>query len=186
MSTTDFIRRYTTEGGTFLKWDRKGVCVFLDSNGCGVHPARPLVCRLYPLGRHVRSSGEESFSEIEPDPECKGVYAKDSMIMDYLESQGAGLFMKAADRYLALFWKLQNVLQKGSSDPETHEAIVNVFQDAPAGSKAVDCQLTDMDATVTAYCGKSKIPFPKDPEEKMLLHIQALEAWANNIGRRII
>ncbi|MDD8027655.1 MAG: YkgJ family cysteine cluster protein, partial [Acidobacteriota bacterium] len=27
-----------------------GDCVFLNADGCGVHPARPLVCRLFPLG----------------------------------------------------------------------------------------------------------------------------------------
>ncbi len=180
MSTTDFIQRFTTEGGAFLKWDRKGVCVFLDSNGCSVHPDRPLVCRLYPLGRHIRNSGEESFSEIEPDPECKGVYGEDGMIMDYLGSQGAEPFIAASKRYLDLFWRLHQMLMKNVTEPETDQTGTAILQAAaertPDGSF-----MTDMDAAVTQYCRKTKTPFPKGIEERMSVHIEAVEAWANNL-----
>jgi Fe-S-cluster containining protein len=66
MSTTDFLARYTERNGTALRRVEEGACVFLTAQGCGVHADRPLVCRLYPLGRKVTPEGEESFREVTP------------------------------------------------------------------------------------------------------------------------
>ena len=180
LSTADFLDRYTTEGGTFLTWDAEGTCVFLDSQGCSVHEDRPLVCRLYPLGRHVRNTMEESLSEIEPDPECQGIYGKDGKIRDYLESQGALPFMAAADRYLSLFWKLYDVLQKDAIEPANRIAVVNVFTGSSATAAEQYDILKDVDTAVTEYCKKTNSPFPNDIEEKISIHIRAIEAWANS------
>lgn len=184
VSTADFVARYTHDGGTLLNWEEDGTCVFLNSQGCSVHPDRPLVCRLYPLGRHVLLSGEESFSEIESDQGCKGVYGEDGMIMDYLDSQGARPFMEAADRYLNLFWRLYLILEKKAVEPTKQAAIVNVFQKFAIGVREGDMGFTDMDAIVAAYCKKMRRTPPKDMDEKMSIHIQAVEAWANNSRRR--
>lgn len=62
MSTEDFVSCYTHTGGTLLNWNEDGTCVFLGPQRCGVHPDRPLVCRLYPLGRNLNGMGEEGFS----------------------------------------------------------------------------------------------------------------------------
>ena len=175
ISTTDFIRRFTTDGGTVLKWGADGVCSFLDSEGCSVHPDRPLVCRLYPLGWDIHTSGEESLSEVEPDPECKGAYGKDGYIMDFLEAQCTGPFIHAYKSYLGLFRRLHGILQQAVNDPKTDDKLAKVFQDGAACTNS----LTDMDAAVTAYCRKNKIPFPKGADERMSVHIRALEAWAN-------
>ena len=135
ISTAEFIERHTHESGTILNWEEGGACVFLDSQGCSIHPDRPLVCRLYPLGRHVLPSGEESFSEIEPDNDCKGVYGDSGMITAYLDSQGAFPFMEAADRYLDLFWRLYMILEKEAAVPEAQDAIVSVFQKFAGGER---------------------------------------------------
>jgi len=180
LSTADFIDRYTTEMGTFLIWDAKGTCVFLDSQGCKVHEDRPLVCRLYPLGRHVLDTLEESFSEIEPDPECQGVYGNDGKIRDYLESQNARPFMEAADRYLSLFWKLYDVLQKDAVEPVNRNAVVNVFMGSSIAAAERYDILKNVDTAVAEYCKKTNMPYPKDMEEKISIHIQAIETWAYN------
>jgi hypothetical protein len=184
LSTAEFIERYTHESGTVLNWEEDGTCVFLDSNGCGVHPDRPLVCRLYPLGRHVLTSGEESFSEIEPDKECKGVYSDNGMITAYLESQGARPFMDAADKYLDLLWRLYLVLEKEATEPEKQNAIVSVLQKFAGGERNGDIGFADVDAIVAAFCEKLSISIPKSIDDKILIHIQAVEAWANNSERR--
>jgi Fe-S-cluster containining protein len=184
LSTALFIERYTHDSGTILNWEEDGACVFLDSKGCGVHPDRPLVCRLYPLGRHVLPSGEESFSEIEPDNGCKGVYGDSGMITAYLNSQGAAPFMGAADRYLDLFWRLYMILEKEAAEPETHNAIVSVFKKYAGGERNGDIGFADVDAIVAAFCEKLCIPVPKSIDDKMSIHIQAVEAWANNSGRK--
>ena len=184
LPTADFVARYTHDGGTLLNWEEDGTCVFLDAQGCSVHPDRPLVCRLYPLGRHVFLSGAESFSEIEPDRECKGAYGVDGRIVDYLNSQDARPFMEAADRYLNLFWRLYQVLERQAVEANKQDAIVNVFQKFATDDGAGDLGLIDVDAIVASYCNKAGIPFPKDINEKISIHIQAVEAWANH-SRRI-
>lgn len=168
MSTADFIERYMTEKGIFLIWNTEGTCVFLDSQGCIVHEDRPLVCRLYPLGRHVLNTLDESFSEFKPDLECRGVYGNDGKIIDYLESQDALPFMVAADKYLSLFWELYNLLNKDVIKPVNYIA-----------AERYDI-IKDVDTSVAKYCKKTNIPFPENMEEKISVHIQAIQAWAYN------
>jgi uncharacterized protein len=184
MSTADFVARFTHAGGTILNWNDDGTCVFLDADGCSVHPDRPLVCRLYPLGRHVFGSGEEGFSEVEPDPDCKGVYGEEEKIAGFLESQGALLFMEAADRYLGLFWRLYQIVQEKAEEPAERDAVIDVFQRFSEGFRAGDRILTDVDAVVAAYCDEAGLPFPDDAEQKMSIHILAVEAWAKTMRRR--
>jgi uncharacterized protein len=184
LSTADFIERYTHDSGTLLNWKDDSTCIFLDSQGCTVHPDRPLVCRLYPLGRHVLATGDESFSEIEPQPACKGVYSEEGKISDYLDSQGAGTFMDAADKYLSLLWNLYLVLEKEAAEPKKQSAIVDVFKRFSGGERDRDMGLADVDAIVEAFCEKTGLTLPKDADEKMSIHIQAVEAWAHNLKRR--
>ena len=63
ISTTDFITRYTI-GGTVLRFTEEDACVFLQADGCAVHADRPLVCRLYPLGRYIDFIGVETFGQL--------------------------------------------------------------------------------------------------------------------------
>jgi Fe-S-cluster containining protein len=94
ISTTEFIADYTARG-TVLKNREDGTCIFLKKNGCSIHPDRPLVCRLYPLGRHIRYPWVESFSQFESEPGCKGTFNQGGTIETYLEEQGAVDFMRA-------------------------------------------------------------------------------------------
>ena len=48
-----------------IKQNRRGACIFLDSNSCQIYPVRPGVCRKYPLV-HVNSKSVE----IELCPGC--------------------------------------------------------------------------------------------------------------------
>lgn len=178
LSTSDFINRYTTEEGTYLTWDAEGRCIFLDSQGCAVHRDRPLVCRLYPLGRHVTHALQESYSEFEPDPECQGVYGTDGQIGDYLESQNAYPFMEAADKYLQLFWKLCNILQNSAADP-INDNLATTAHTGPYFSVAAPYDiLKDVDGTVADFCKKEKVALPKDIEDQISIHIRAIEVWA--------
>jgi Fe-S-cluster containining protein len=179
LTTADFIERYTHNNATILNWDEESSCVFLTAAGCSVHADRPLVCRLYPLGRHVLASGEEHFSEIEPDQGCTGVYGNDGMIADYLDAQGTRPFMAAADSYLALFWRLFQIMTAETVEPEEKNAVTMLFQECAAGHGLCDNGLADVDAIVATYCEKLDIPMPHTVDDKMLLHIQAVDAWAH-------
>jgi Fe-S-cluster containining protein len=76
ISTTVFIAEHTDAGGVHLRFDDEGACVFLDAQGCSVHEDRPLVCRLYPLGRHLDGSDIETFSEVEPEPGARALHRR--------------------------------------------------------------------------------------------------------------
>ena len=88
--------------------------------------------------------------------------------------------MAAADRYLSLFWKLYEVLQKNAVEPENRIAVVNVFMGSSTGAAERYDILKDVDTAVAEYCKKADVPVPNDMEEKISLHIRAIEAWANN------
>lgn len=172
ISTTDFISGFT-HSGTHLKQDDDGVCLFLDSQGCSVHKDRPLVCRLYPLGRHIDISGKEGFSEFEQEAGCKGIYSEETYIFDYLNSQGAGPFMEAADRYLSLLWRLLEIVGN-ISEPANRSAVLDTVRDFAEGVNNRSLW-ADMDATVGSYCEKYSAGIPLNIEEKMSLHIKAIE-----------
>ncbi len=75
------------DGTIRLKPD--GDCVFLDGSGCGIHPARPLVCRLFPLGFVRSGDGRERFSLMPLHPDCVGYLGEDGTVASYLASEGA-------------------------------------------------------------------------------------------------
>lgn len=175
LSTTEFIQKYTILNGTALKFDENDACPFLTEEGCGVHPDRPLVCRLYPLGRHVFDNGEEHFSEVERDSECKGVRKRKGRIKEYLEEQGAYPFMDAADVYLNLLWKMLKVLEDQRADEEKQKVILETVLNFSNNGSEQHNPLTDMDAAVETYCKKIKQPVPEDLKLKMVLHVQILE-----------
>lgn len=166
-STTDFAARYL-EDGVFLRRVESGACVFLGPQGCTVHPDRPLVCRLYPLGRHVAPSGEVTFSHHEPHPETEGVYGRDGTIAEFLAGQGVAPFTAAADRYLAILQRLFDAWRAApaAETPEAAEA------EEPAAAL-----LLDLDRAVAAYCSARGVPEPTDIEARMELHLAAIAEW---------
>lgn len=184
ISTSAFIGRYTRNNATVLDWNKDGTCVFLGAQGCRVHAARPLVCRLYPLGRHVFATGQESFSEIEPDKKCKGVYGEDGLIASYLKAQGTFPFMEAADQYLGLLSRLCRILEEEAMDPEKRDAVHFVLQKSAEEDGVTDIGLADVDAIVDAFCEKLHMPVPENINGKISMHIRAVEAWAHSIRRR--
>ena len=102
-STTQFRRTWTVNGqGTTLAQKPDGTCVFLGPQGCEVHADRPLVCRLYPLGRHVRADGLEYFTKHEGHPLSEGEFIGNGTVDGFLEAQGARPFMAAQDQYFAM------------------------------------------------------------------------------------
>jgi Fe-S-cluster containining protein len=117
ISTTDFITRHTEAGGTVLRTrDDDWACIFLSERGCGVHPDRPLACRLYPLARWIDPDGTESFGHLTPHPNTAGIYGVSGTVARYLEGQGVGPFFAMGDRYGALYQRMVDVLE--SLDPE--------------------------------------------------------------------
>jgi Fe-S-cluster containining protein len=77
-----------------LRAAANGDCVFLGPDGCRVHPARPLVCRLFPLGVIRDERGAEAFGVMPLHPDCLGLFGTDGTVDDDLRAQGADLPFK--------------------------------------------------------------------------------------------
>jgi Fe-S-cluster containining protein len=166
-STTDFAARYL-EDGVFLRRVERGACVFLGPEGCTVHPDRPLVCRLYPLGRHVAPSGEVTYSHHEPHPETEGVYGREGTIAGFLDRQGVAPFTAAADRYLAILQRLFDAWRVAPA-AETPEAA--------DGEERAAALLLDLDRAVSDYCSARGLPEPSDIDARMEVHLSAIAEW---------
>ena len=164
-TTTEFRAASTLDGaGVVLAQTADGACVFLGNEGCTVHPDRPLVCRLYPLGRHVNLDGEERFSRVMPHPQSEGEYHTRGTIADFLESQGAGPFMEAADEYLA--WMARALEALRSETGQTPQLRKNAEGD--------DARLLDMDAAIHDHCSSEGLSEPADIEARKRLHLSIL------------
>ena len=170
VSTTNFLADYL-EDGVFLRRVESGACIFLGPQGCTVHPDRPLVCRLYPLGRHVDSDGTITYSHHAPHPETEGIYAQNGTIADFLEQQDVGPFAAAADRYLAILQRLFDAW-RAAAPVEAAEAA----ESADAMTSAAQL-LLDLDLTVAEYCRSHGLSEPADIDERANLHLTAIGAW---------
>jgi len=67
----------------------EGDCVFLEPDGCRIHPARPSVCRLFPLGWIRTGTGEVIFGIMPRHPDCQGWLGADGTVEEDLAAQGA-------------------------------------------------------------------------------------------------
>lgn len=109
----EFISKYLGENGPYLKSRPDGACVFLGPTGCTVHSDRPLVCRLYPLGRIIEGDGGEIFGELEPHPSTEGVYGEDGTVADYLKQQETADHMVAVEAYHELVNEFLFLIESG-------------------------------------------------------------------------
>jgi uncharacterized protein len=178
LSTSLLIERYT-EGGTTLSVRGDGGCVFLSPRGCTVHADRPLVCRLYPLGRVAGSDGSERFVDHPPHPETEGRYGEDGTIAEFLEGQGVGPYLLASDRYYDVLLRMVDALQ---ALPE-EEAALAIEEAAESGSPAATSdRFLDVDSVVDAECRRRGTPRPADVEGRVELHLEVLRRWVSSVA----
>ena len=167
ITTTEVISRFTVDGGTALATRSDTSCTFLGPEGCTVHADRPLVCRLYPLGRAVDADGREGFVTLEPHPETEGLYGTDGTVGSYLESQSVNPYIAAADRYFAIYTQLTSAAMSATTsrasdiDPRAFIDADLAVQNDSASENAPD--LTDVDALVEA-------------------HLEIIGRWARQLG----
>jgi len=168
-STGDFRAAWTDDGaGNYLRRNADGTCVFLGSQGCTVHADRPLVCRLYPLGRRVTADGVESWSHISPHPETEGVYSRAGTIADYVAAQGAEPFMRAADQYVA--WVRRAMRALGAPPPCS-----------TSGGAEPLADLLDMDTAIAGHCATHGVAEPTDIEARKNLHLEILHRQLDQV-----
>lgn len=168
--TSQFRAAWTIDGkGTALRQKEDGTCVFLGSQGCEVHRDRPLVCRLYPLGRHLRSDGFEYYTMHEGHPLSEGEFTEQGTIADYLESQGAKPYLAAQEGYFQwICW--------------AHEQLDFGCQDAAAtGEASVELDLLDMDSMIEKHCAETGELEPEDIDDRLQLHLKLLYDAVTNL-----
>ena len=167
VTTTDIRERWTVDGqGVELARTETGACVFLGIDGCTVHADRPLVCRLYPLGRVIEPDGSERFERMEPHPQSRGEFLDRGTIADFLEAQNASPFMRAADEYY--FWLCR---------AWTHLADLPDFTALPPSRSATGpaAPWLDMDDAIATHCSMRGIDEPLNLDERRALHVQILD-----------
>jgi Fe-S-cluster containining protein len=171
VTTTELRARYTLDGlGVELAQVESGDCVFLGPEGCTVHPDRPLVCRLYPLGRFVSFDGTERFGQARPHPETAGVYHDRGTIGDFLASQKVETFIEAADEYMAWLTAAMGRLSEATG----------IEPGAMLSETAAPADLTDLDAVLAQHAAETGTPEPADLEARRRLHLSILYARLEN------
>jgi hypothetical protein len=176
-TTTEFRAAWTDGGaGNYLRRGTDGACVFLGPDGCTVYADRPLVCRIYPLGRHVAADGTERWSHLAPYPESAGVYTREGTIADFLASHEAELFLRAADQYTHWVRRAAEALCADSASLGTE-------------GDGVPTNLADMDSTIVAHCAAMGRAEPSNLEARKDLHLEILhqrldEVRGGSYGRK--
>jgi len=103
MSYEDLLDVVETEraaGFPLVLLPREPVCHFYTESGCGIYRARPLACRLFPLGR-VYAGGRSHL--VLPAPNvCSGMTSSPSgTVRDYLLAQDTAVHIQMADHWIA-------------------------------------------------------------------------------------
>ena len=174
VSTTELIADFTVGGGVALKTQPNGACVFLGPAGCTVHADRPLVCRLYPLGRVVQMDGTVNYIEFDAHQQTAGAYDTDGTIAQFLERQGVAPYIAASDRYYAILIKLSRAF-----DELKDESTIAGLSDA-TNLESAEAEFIDVDAAVGADCQLTGAAFPSNVESLIDRHLQLLERWVAN------
>lgn len=161
MTTSEFRDAHTHEGA-YLRQRDDGRCVFFDAQtGCSVHTDRPLVCRLFPLGRTITASGAVSYARGVYEPPPNGRFDDDGTVDDFLDAQGARPFIAAADAYFRWYVDI--------TDEDTETTFEGDDRD----------DLLDIDSMLSA----SDDPAPEDIEARTLRHLQILNGFILKRGR---
>jgi len=107
----EFRDQYCEQGGIKLKFDGatswRGMTAcsqYIPGFGCSVHAGRPLVCRLYPLGRQIEHEKAYYIFEGTNFPCLDGCSEVEQLpkltVADYLQGQKTEQFTDAQDAYL--------------------------------------------------------------------------------------
>lgn len=157
MSTSEARARFTADGALLQTDD--GNCVFLTPEGCGVHADRPLVCRLFPLGRVVLADGSWYYTHLDRGW-ANGTFGTDGTAGEYVASQGADPFIAAADAYFQWYVSAAATLAESTDEDEDGD----------------DEDLLDLDGQLARWAEQSGSPEPEDIDARMRLHVALLSS----------
>lgn len=153
LSIAAFRERHT-EDGVVLRRDPQGWCAFFrQGQGCSVHSGRPVVCRLFPLGRQITADGTVRYASPAWTPAPNGVFGSSGTVADFLTEQETGTLLAWADAYFVWFCRAET-------------AGVDLETDYP--------DLLDLEGVVEAFCAREGRAPPERLEDRCALHIEIL------------
>lgn len=95
----DIVETDRAKGFPLVMLPRDPACHFWTGRGCRIYKARPLACRLFPLGR-VFNEGQ-SHIVLPQLNVCSGLAASPAItVAEYLREQDTSVFMQMADRWI--------------------------------------------------------------------------------------
>ncbi len=182
LTTTEFSKTCTEEGGIILRNRPDGSCIFLGPGGCSVHPDRPLVCRLFPLGQITDEEGRMKYAAMPVHPDCLGHFDVDGTVDSYLESQELGPYFHYDAAHGKILKEL-NELRHG----EEEDSCPGEPQLSHPGSFSRSALLSrwlDVDKIVAAFCRKKGRIVPETIEGIVAAHLEAIEGWMDSLRKR--
>ena len=147
MSYEDLLDIVDTEranGFPLVMLPRDPVCRFWTDAGCGIYTARPLACRLFPIGRVF--DGIQSRLVLPGRNICDGLeHAPALTVADYLKTQDTALHFTMADRWIEFVneMELLPLPDKPVTSVAFHMLVYSPDTPAAAGPSAPAASLED-------------------------------------------
>lgn len=91
-------------------------CVFLDNNNCRVYEARPLVCRLYPLGRILDNDMTSYFFKVNTASNCGLGKGPSHTIDEWINKTKSRPYLDWSEKFYKLLMKIN--ISKYKSMPD--------------------------------------------------------------------
>jgi len=118
---------------------RDPACHFWTGRGCRIYNARPLACRLYPLGRVFdRDRSHIVLPELNV---CSGLSTKPAKtVADYLKDQDTNVMIKMADRWIDFVSEMERLplADKPVTSVAFHMLVYSPDTPPAPGSESVD------------------------------------------------
>ena len=96
----DIVDTDRAKGFPLVMLPRYPACYFWTEQGCRIYHARPLACRLFPLGR-VFDNGK-SHIVLPGVNRCQGLApAPSKIVAEYLSEQSTSIYIEMADQWIA-------------------------------------------------------------------------------------
>ncbi|MDH4162105.1 MAG: YkgJ family cysteine cluster protein [Nitrospirota bacterium] len=146
----DVVETDRVNGFPLVMLPRDPACHFWTEQGCSIYAARPLACRLFPLGR-VFDHGRSFF--VTPDRNlCKGLaQAPSRTLAQYLDEQDTKTQITMADRWIEFVTEMEQ----------------QSFPDKPVTSVAFHMLVYSPDTPPSSDSAQS----PESPEDRFLLRM---------------
>lgn len=147
----DVVETDRVNGFPLVMLPRDPACHFWTGQGCRINHARPLACRLFPLGRVF--DGESACFVLPDRNQCSGlVAAPDRTLADYLREQDVDVYMRMQDQWIEFVTEVER----------------SGFPDKPVTSVAFHMLVYSPDTPPSADPRRS----PATAEERFLLRLE--------------